>query len=227
MAMPASLSRLADYYNRHGLWGTLTRARTAAKRAVISNRMILFSFDIMNMPVSSVRVPSSLAVERLRNYSEMDSQTVEEMTSFWNPAQAHQNIQERFQRGASLWLTKSGSQLAGYGWTLQGGTIEPHYFPLAPDDVHLFDFHVFPQFRGHGINPLLVTYILDSLAGECKGRAFIEAAEWNNAQLSSLRKTPFRQIGWAKKSTIFHRTILRLAPGEVVGNHLKDTINAH
>jgi ribosomal protein S18 acetylase RimI-like enzyme len=157
-----------------------------------------------------VTIPTSMTIDRIRNYSELDPQTLQEMVSFWNPAQAHQNIQERFQRGASLWLIKSGNQLAGYGWSLQAGTIEPHYFPLAQDDVHLFDFHVFPQFRGQGINPLLVKYILGGLAGECGGRAFIEAAEWNKAQLSSLRKTPFQQIGWAKKSTIFHRAVVRL-----------------
>jgi ribosomal protein S18 acetylase RimI-like enzyme len=118
---------------------------------------------------------------------------------------------------------KSGGKLPGYGWTLQGGTIEPHYFPLAQDDVHLFDFHVFPQYRGQGINPFLVTHILHSMTGECGGRAFIEAAEWNEAQLSSLRKTPFRCMGWAKKSTIFHRTIVCWAQTEVVQQVQTDT----
>jgi ribosomal protein S18 acetylase RimI-like enzyme len=91
---------------------------------------------------------------------------------------------------------------------MQGNTIEPHYFPLTPDDVHLFDFHVFPQYRGQGMNPLLVKHILRSLTDECVGRAFIEAAEWNEAQLSSLRKTEFRYMGWARKIAIFHRTIV-------------------
>ena len=72
-----------------------------------------------------------------------------------------------------MWLIKSAGKLAGFGWTLQGDTIEPHYFPLAQDDVHLFDFHVFPQYRGQGLNPFLVNYILHSLASESSGRAFI------------------------------------------------------
>ena len=58
------------------------------------------------------------------------------------------------------------------------------------------------------MNPLLVIHILRSLAREGGRRAFIEAAEWNEAQLSSLRKTPFQLMGWARKSTIFHRTIV-------------------
>ena len=77
------------------------------------------------------------------------------MTSFWNPKLAHRNIKERFDKGASLWLIKFEDRLAGYGWTLQGRTIEPHYFPLGQDDVHLFDFHVFPKYRGRGLTLFL------------------------------------------------------------------------
>jgi hypothetical protein len=58
------------------------------------------------------------------------------------------------------------------------------------------------------MNPSLVGYILRSLAAESHGRAFIEAAEWNQAQLASLRKTPFRLLGWAQKLTILRRTIV-------------------
>ena len=81
--------------------------------------------------------------------------------------------------------------------------------------MHLFDFHVFPQYRGRGINPFLVTHILESLARVGAGRAFIEAAEWNKAQLSSLTKTPFRRLGMARKLTIFRRTIVLWSDGPV------------
>jgi ribosomal protein S18 acetylase RimI-like enzyme len=130
------------------------------------------------------------------------------MTSFWNPKLVQQNMKERFGLGASLWLIKSHNKLAGYGWTLQGRTVEPHYFPLGHDDLHLFDFHVFPEFRGRGMNPSLVTQILCRSAVEGVRRAFIEAAEWNQPQLSSLTKTPFRRLGVARKRMIFGRTIV-------------------
>jgi GNAT superfamily N-acetyltransferase len=99
-------------------------------------------------------------------------------------------------------------RLAGFGWTLQGGAIESYYFPLAQDDVHLFDFHVFPEYRGRGVNPYLIGRILELLATNCTGRAFIEAAEWNHAQLSSLRKTPFRCLGSAKSFTFLGHTFV-------------------
>jgi ribosomal protein S18 acetylase RimI-like enzyme len=223
MGISSSISRFTAYYTRHGFGATIRRAGLSFKRKLFSNRMVLFYCDLAKQTTAPANVPSSLKVERLRSFAELNHQDFKEMTSFWNPTQAHRNIRERFEQGASLWLMKSGGKLAGYGWTLQGGTIEPHYFPLAQDDLHLFDFHVFPEYRGQGINPLLVTLILHSMSGECGGRAFIEAAEWNEAQLSSLRKTPFRRMGWARKSAIFHRTIVCWAQTEAVQQVQEDT----
>jgi ribosomal protein S18 acetylase RimI-like enzyme len=170
--------------------------------------MVLFYCDFSAHTWSTADSPSFLKVERHKNQTDLSPQDLQQITSFWNPELARRNIKERFEQRASLWLIKSEGRLAGYGWTLQGHTVEPHYFPLGQDDVHLFDFHVFPQYRGRGVNPLLVSYILRSLAAECQGRAFIEAAEWNQAQLASLGRTPFRRLGWAKKCTILRRTLV-------------------
>jgi hypothetical protein len=53
-----------------------------------------------------------------------------------------------------------------------------------------------------------VTEILRTLSAERTERAFIEAAEWNHAQLASLRKTSFHRLGRASKFTILRRTIV-------------------
>jgi ribosomal protein S18 acetylase RimI-like enzyme len=208
MAISASISRLAAYYTRHGFRATVRRVGLAARRTLFSSREILFYCDLPAQSLLSANLPSSLEVERHKNQSALSPQNLQEIISFWNPKLARRNINERFELGASLWLIKVEDNLAGYGWTLQGRTVAPHYFRLGPDDIHLFDFHVFPQYRGRGMNPSLVSYILRSLAAESHGRAFIEAAEWNQAQLASLRKTPFRPLGWARKFTILRRTIV-------------------
>ena len=214
MDISSSVSRLTSYYTRHGFGATTRRASVAVRRALFSSRMVLFYCDLTRQTEASANIQNSPNVERLRSYTQLIPQDLQDMISFWNPEQANRNIRERFDSGASVWLIKSAGKLAGFGWTLQGDTIEPHYFPLAQDDVHLFDFHVFPQYRGQGLNPFLVNYILHSLASESSGRAFIEAAEWNQAQLSSLSKTPFRRLGLARKSKILHRIIVCWAKNE-------------
>jgi hypothetical protein len=227
MSILSSLSRLLEYYRRHGVAATLGRAKVAGKRTLAAGRMAVFYCDLVRREREPANNPGNLEVKRLASPEELSLEDLQAMTSFWNPKLASRNIRERFEKGASLWLVKSDGQLAGYGWTLQGNTIEPYYFPLAQDDVHLFDFHVFADFRGHGINPYLVGFILDSLTTGRAGRAFIEAAEWNNAQLSSLRKTPFRRLGLVRSNTFFGRTFVSWRKSGVVQQTQKSSESAN
>ena len=208
MSISSSVSRVTDYFKRNGLRSTVRRIALATRRALFSGRMVLFYCDLPTLSSPGPDLPSFLKVERYRSQPDLSPRDVQEITSFWNPKLAKRNIKERFEHGASLWLIKSEGRLAGFGWSLQGQTVEPHYFRLGADDVHLFDFHVFPQYRGRGVNPLLVSYILRSLTAECQGRAFIEAAEWNQAQLASLQRTPFHCLGSARKFTLFRQAMV-------------------
>src|ERR1019366_2612275 len=208
MSISHPISRFTTYFKRNGLRATVRRVGLAARRELFSSRMVLFYCDFSAQSSSTADLPSFLQVERHKNRTDLSPQDLQQITSFWNPQLAERNIKERLELGASLWLIKFEGNLAGYGWTLQGHTVEPHYFRLGSGDVHLFDFHVFPQYRGRGVNPLLVSYILRSLAAEGQGRAFIEAAEWNQAQLASLRRTPFRRLGSARKFTLFRCTMV-------------------
>ncbi len=214
MAISTSISRLAAYYKRNGLGATIRRAGLAVRRALFSNGMVLLYCDLSEETARPVGSESFVKVEQKRSFAELSRDDLQTMTSFWNPKLAYRNIHERFGEGAVLWLIKSADRLAGYGWTLRGRTIEPHYFPLGRRDAHLFDFHVFTQYRGRGMNPFLVGHILRRLAAEGVARAFIEAAGWNQAQLLSLGKTPFHRFGRARKWTIFGRTIVCWAGNE-------------
>jgi hypothetical protein len=216
MSISSSMTRIAAYYSRHGFVATIRRARLAAKRALFSNRMVIFYCDLAKQASPPADIPNFLKVERLRTYPEISPQDLQEMTSFWNPKQAHRNIKERFEKGASLWLIKSGDRLAGYGWTIQGRTIAPYYFPVAQDDVQLFDFYVFPKFRGRAMHWLLTAHILQTLAAEGRARAFADTGEWNQAQLSSLKMTPFRRLGLARSFTILGHTFVSWVENEPV-----------
>jgi ribosomal protein S18 acetylase RimI-like enzyme len=208
MAIPASISRLAAYYKRHGFAATLRRFTLQAERTLFANRMVLFYCDLAMLRPATTEMPARLKVERHRTQTDITPQDLQQITSFWNPDLASHNISHRFGLGASLWLIRFEGQLAGYGWTLQGRTVEPHYFPLAEDDVQFLDFHVFPKYRGRALDWFLMTHILHQLAKDGRARAFGEAAEWNKASLSSFGMTPFRRLGFARKFTFFNGTIV-------------------
>jgi hypothetical protein len=111
-------------------------------------------------------------------------------------------------------LIKSQGKLAGFSWTLRGRTIAPFYLPMGEDDVQFFDWVVFPKFRGRAIHWFLVAHILHKIKAEGVARAFGDAAEWNQASLSSYKMTPFHRLGCARKLTIFGRTIVCWAESE-------------
>ncbi len=205
MSIANLFSRFAGYYKRHGFFDTVRRALLALKRKFFAGHMVVFYCDLADRRRAE-QASTPFAVRCIRTLAELNQDHLQQMTGFWNAKIAYDNICERFKRGALLWLAEYENGLAGYGWVLRGDTIEPYYFPLTQRDAHLFDFHVFPQYRGKGVNPYLVNCIFDDLAADGSVRAFIEAAEWNKPQLSSLRKTAFRYLGSVKSFTVLgHR----------------------
>jgi GNAT superfamily N-acetyltransferase len=203
MSASSAVSRVVNYVHRHGLAATLRRARLGLWRAFFAGRKVVFYCDLNNQDTVPLNLTNTFQVQRFAELSDLSPLHLGMITSFWNFKIANRNLRERFEKGAVLWLALCKDQLAGYGWTLRGRTIEPYFFPLAKDDVHLFDFHVFPDYRGRGVNPYLVNHILDRLAKDAAGRAFIETAEWNYQQLSSLRKTRFRYLGMVSSLRLF------------------------
>src|SRR3954465_5231276 len=123
-----------SYYARHGLGGTVVRLGISAKRALFAGRMVLYYCDLSTLSSHAPELQGSLRVERYTCENDVNRQDLTQITSFWNPKLAEKNLKERFGVGASLWLLKSEGQLAGYGWSLQGRTVEPHFFRLASED---------------------------------------------------------------------------------------------
>jgi len=205
--MAATISRLIDYHRRNGLRATLRRSLVGLNRTFTLGRLVLFYCDLSEQhePIS---LAPSLRLDRVKELEVLSPEDLQRMTGFWHSELALRKMVERFKMGATLWVVRETSKLAAYGWTLQGRTVEPYFFPLSASDVHFFDFHVFEEYRGRRINPLLVQNILYSLGAECRGRAFIEAAEWNRSQLQSLRKTSFRYLGRVRKWSPLGRTIV-------------------
>jgi GNAT superfamily N-acetyltransferase len=202
------ISRVSAYGKRNGLRATVRRFGVATRRGLFANRMVVFYCDLAKATVSPASFPSSLKVERLGNYAELSTPDLQEMISFWSPDLAHRDIRERFEQGASLWLIRSGDMLAGYSWTIRGRTIAQYYFPMALDDVQLFDFYVFAKFRGRAILWFLVTHILRSLQEEGASRIFGDVAEWNQASLSFYKTVPFHRLGMVRTFTILSYTLV-------------------
>jgi RimJ/RimL family protein N-acetyltransferase len=222
-----STSSFVNYYKRHGFAATSRRTMLYLQRRFFFPRMVLFYCDLAGRSFTNTTNESNdVSIERKTRAEEINPQDLQRIVNFWNPEIFRRHLSERFQRGASIWFVRSAGQLAGYGWTLQGGTMEPHYFALGSNDVHLFDFLVFPEYRGRNLNPVLVRRILDQLAAENRSRAYIECAEWNRPQLKSLKKTGFQLLGVARKKYFLGQTFIQWEKTELKIEVTQTTISA-
>lgn len=195
MTLASSIGRFRHYYRTHGAQATWQRVKVALQRLGSAGQFVLYE-----CPLPIADVPAALGtLHRKKNFQALSADERERIISHWNPEAMRKLMAERFAAGAELWVLHWNSAVAAYGWTLREKTMEPHFFPLKPGDVHLFDFFVFPEFRGRNLNPSLVTQILEAVGQEGSRRALIEAAAWNHAQHASLAKTPFKRTGIARK----------------------------
>jgi ribosomal protein S18 acetylase RimI-like enzyme len=221
MQAPEFIGRLVHYGQRHGLRATVQRAWHGLKRKFTGGRQVLFCCDLARLSAETCVKMASGSIERKRSAAEVAAEDMDRVVNAGYPETARRQATQRFAAGASLWLYKLEGQVAAYGWTIAGKTMSPHFHPLGDNDVHLFDFLVFPEYRGRRLNVQLVSYILGALATEKQGRAFIEADEWNTPQLHSLRRMPFRQYGFARKFQWFGKTVTIWSdwPGEAKAAH--------
>lgn len=198
------LHRLISFYRKHGYRATQLRFYDGFRRFSFLGRMVLFS---CRLPLEQFSSATDIRIERVTadTLSKRDRMCI---TNVWNPTIKDRQIADRFAAGSHLWLAKVGNSLAGFGWTIQGQTIAPHFFPLRSDEVHLFDYFVYPEFRGRGINVALVSKILGQLGSERVRFAHIECAAWNQNQIRSLGKTAFRRYAEATKLTFFGHSLV-------------------
>lgn len=207
------LRRIYSFVQRHGMRALAARALLEIRHVLKGHRMVLFCCD--GFGIDGVRRPESTSghIERIQTASQLAPCDFGRLLMSGDPIMIKSEIEERFAKGASLWLFKVQGRVAGFGWTVVGHTMEPYFFPLAPYDVHFFDFFVLPEYRGNRINPTLINGILEQRVLLGKGRAYIECWEWNQPQLASLKRTPFQKLAVATKRTLFGRTMVSWRQG--------------
>jgi ribosomal protein S18 acetylase RimI-like enzyme len=139
-----------------------------------------------------VELPSGMAIERCDSW---------EAALPWMTALRERRTQqhiEQMQRELAdhgvMWLALVDGKLAGYLWSRTGRYLPRWFVPLAEDDLVFFAATTFPEFRGRGIAPALMRYIMQQ---EMKGRgtAYVDCAQWNKAAARFFEKAGFTRIG--------------------------------
>ncbi|HEX8816033.1 MAG TPA: GNAT family N-acetyltransferase [Terriglobales bacterium] len=203
--------RLVGYYQRNGLFATCRRAGELSWRAVFLNTRILVCSDLRGMEAAQSKwaLPDSMAIERVSEFGQIRGQDWQKIASTRTVAVCRRAFFARLKRGATMWLLRKDRDLVAYGWTIPCMSLERRYYPAGDNDVHFFEFLVFPEHRGLQILSLMINHIVHTLAAEGKTRAFHEIAQWNEASMNSRPRTTFQPIGISKKRLFRRRELVR------------------
>ncbi len=195
------------YYRKHGLWKSAKQVCIKIKEGMFPEPDVVYYANLIPLKSRNLPVQNEIRVVERKT---ADQLTPDEKSTLFDQIGRNligPQLAERFGRGASAWFVYYKDQFAGMVWTLVGDTVEPFYYFLTPEDVHVFNNVIFPEYRGQGINPVLIETVLHDLSERGLVRAYIETRVSNLAEQKSLAKTSFQPMGTAQKKIRRNRRI--------------------
>lgn len=208
-----SLKRLISYHSQYGFFKTVKRIIRALDSLFRRNESMLFFADIADLKNNTIELPIQFTIEKITKKEELASKDLERILSHSHSGIIEHQMNERFMKGAVLWIFKTNGNIAGFEWSIRGrNTIEPYFFPLTPNDAIIFDAHTWEDYRGKGYNAILVHHIMMNLSREGVTRTYADIKNWNRSSLEVIKKTHLRPFGIARKFQFKNKTITISSP---------------
>jgi RimJ/RimL family protein N-acetyltransferase len=208
MGIARNIRRFADSLRSQGVLPTLRRASQAVSREYIHTRFIVYRVNLIEEEIQKPQNPNNFSITRYRGKAEIAPEDLDALYSKRDRQEFESQMDRRFGKRAVLWLVRHEGKIAFFMWTILEKHVAPYFLPLGPKDCLVFDVEAFPDFRGMGVLPFALNTALGEFAREGIQNVYIDTAVWNEPCIRSLRKTPFRQIGVARKHKIFGKNIV-------------------
>lgn len=112
-------------------------------------------------------------------------------------AESLETDRREIEQSAVLWVAICDTQPAGVLFTRRGRDFKRWFVPLEREDIVIFRMKTFPEFRGKGIAPALMSFAMrESLnPPDC---AYIDCNIFNTPSIRSIAKVGFSQIATMK-----------------------------
>jgi hypothetical protein len=98
-----------------------------------------------------------------------------------------------FANGGVLWIGQIGGTLAASQWCIRGSRLGPWYVPLQPNDLVIYAAGTQNAFRGRGIHPAMIRYIMEHEPHD-GGAIYCDALAWNVVAQKNIEKAGYRPI---------------------------------
>lgn len=157
----------------------------------LTDRQIIFRLDrdayAAGPPVKPVEGMTVLRCERLEEvpasvWATMDADEA-------GPMKAH--FAHEFDGNGVLWVGLIDGQMAASQWSVRGRYRSQWFIPLAPDDIVIFAASTRNAFRGRGIHPAMIRYIMEH-EGDDRVGIYADTQVWNNVARRNIEKAGYR-----------------------------------
>ena len=162
-------------------------------RKYVTNRHHVYS---CSSPPQELNLPAGLKIERIDSW-----QAAQPWMNMIRARRTEHHI-ELMQRELAdhgvMWMALFDGKLAGFLWSRRGKFISRWFVPLREDDLQFFAATTFDEFRGRGIAPALMRYIMQQEMNG-RGTAYVDCAQWNKPAARFFEKAGFRRIATMKR----------------------------
>jgi ribosomal protein S18 acetylase RimI-like enzyme len=198
--------RFLEYIKKRGILNSIGHTFYIIKRDFFQRKQILYFTDLTEMKDESIILPQGYAIELIKNMKELSGEHVSEYIRHHSIGdKVKEKMERRFQKGSWLWCMTYHSKLVGFVWTKRNTPFKLYFFPMTDKDVHFFNNEVFSEYRGRGINTILINSVMFYLKQMGLLRCYIETGTWNKPEQRSLAKTYFAEIGIVSTFKVFKR----------------------
>lgn len=201
------LARVMNYYKKKGSLSTLRRIYEQPYRMIFKNQRILIYAELNEVKDSVLALPPDIMIDRINTHDEAVRPDMHKMKDYWDKEKMTYKVMERFSNGAVLWIIKLNKDIAGFVWSISGKTVSRCYLPLTPHDAYILDALTFEEYRGRGLYPLLMNFVLGKLKSEGVSRIVGELYASNTSSIRGLEKTYYHMFGKARRFHLFGRNI--------------------
>lgn len=205
------LKVIVNKFRSNGAVACLIWLFVAIIRRIFPYRQAIWFTDLTELSTDEFIMPTNIKIKRYSSRDQMDKEELKRLIECDTELMGSAGgiiIDERFDKGALLWLIEEDCHMAGYRWTIVKDPLMPTYIPHTESDVHELGAEIFEGFRGRNILQISTKYILITLKNEGFKRFYSESYLWNKRAVNAFLKTDYRKIGIAKRFSLFGRNVI-------------------
>ena len=211
MSIYLDVKRFLNHSRQHGVLPSLKKLKDKIHNSMFQGKTILFYVDLADLNDEEYVLPKYIRVIHKESKEQISVKDIDKIISYRgryiDATDVTRELDNRFVKGSRVWLNYYHGKLSGYIWSIRGGIVSPYFFPVPPNDAVLFDMDIFPEFRGQGLNSIIIKYILSDLKRNGFTRTYIKTQVWNKSSLRSLAKTHFKHYGTIRMFHILGKDI--------------------